>query len=144
METINKNQIIEVTRPLPIIWLTKDKKGTRNIGNVWKLNEQPILKGKNKWVEELNMDDTENWDYLFMLPIKCKLNARSTYFQMQILHRTLVTNRKLMQFNIRDNEKCDNCNDTETISRLLYECQNARRIWENIEQWLRGISPTVM
>ena len=142
--TIHKAQIIGAIRPFPIEWLTKDKKGTRNIRNVWKLNEQPILPGKNKWIEELNLDDTENWEFLFMLPIKCKLNARSTYFQIQVLHRTLVTNRKLMQFNIRDNEQCDNCNDIETISHLLYECQNARRIWDNVVEWLRGISPNDM
>ena len=143
-DIINKNQIIEVRRPIPIIWLTKDKKGTRHIRTVWNSNEQPILKCKNKWTEELNMDDTENWEFLFLLPITCKLNARSTYFQIQILHRTLVTNRKLMQFNIRDNETCDNCNEIKTISHLLYECQTARRIWLNIEQWLRSISPTAM
>ena len=60
LDIIHKDQIIEAIRPLPIKWLTKDKKGTRHIRNVWKSNEQPILPGRNKWIEELNLDDTEN------------------------------------------------------------------------------------
>ena len=61
--------------------------------------------------------------------------------QEQFLHRTLITNRKLNQFGIKDSEKCDNCDQVETIAHLLYECNIAQRIWHDIEQWSVRISP---
>ena len=75
-----------------------------------------------------------------MLPIHCKLNARCIYFQLQVLHRTLITNRKLKQFNIREDEKCDKCESIESIAHLLYDCQFTRNLWESGEQWLAGLS----
>ena len=67
---------------------------------------------------------------------KCKINIRSKYFHYQVLHRTIVTNRKLLQFNMRMDEKCDNCGEIETITHLLYNCTTTKRIWASTLDWL--------
>ena len=67
------------------------------------------------------------------------MNARSKYFQFQILQRSLVTSKKLHQFNIRDNELCDNCNSIETISHLLNDCTGIKKLWVELETWLNSI-----
>ena len=66
---------------------------------------------------------------------------RCIYFQLQVIHHTLITNRKLKLFNIKDSELCDKCENIETISHLLYECQETRMLWETIQNWITGISP---
>ena len=43
-----------------------------------------------------------------------------------------------------DVECCDNCNETETITHLLYECHKATEIWQAIIRWLERISPNTM
>ena len=53
-----------------------------------------------------------------------------------MLHRTLVTNRTLKQFGIRDSEKCEHCDEIETISHLLYDCPSAQEIWNQTKTWL--------
>ena len=131
-------------RPQTIEWLTRDKKGTINIRKIWDLDEEPVLPGKTKWINELNLDPTESWKPLFLLPIQSKINVRCKYFQFQIMHRTLITNRKLKQFGIRENELCDECNEVETISHLLYECNRATEIWQTLRIWLESISPNTM
>ena len=70
------------------------------------------------------------------MPMKCRLYARIRYFQFQVLHRTLVTNRKLNQFGIRDSEKCEYCDEIETISHLLYDCPSAQKICNETKTWL--------
>ena len=137
---LNNPKTYNVFRPLAVEWLTKDKRGTKNIRKIWNQIEHPPLTCTIKWQQELGLPEDENWNHLFILPIQCKLNARCIYFQLQVLHRTLITNRKLKQFNIRDDEKCDKCDAIESIAHLLYECQFPRDLWGAVEQWLSGLS----
>ena len=44
-----------------------------------------------------------------------------------------------MQFGIRDCESCDNCDEIETISHLLYDCPFAQTIWKDAERWFRNV-----
>ena len=134
-----------VFRPTNIEWLTKEKKGTSGIRKVWSETEEIEIKGKDKWTLELTIDPVldyeKSWKYFYTLPHQFKLNARAIYFQFQVLHRTLITNRKLTQFGIKDNEQCDNCNEVETITHLLFECFTAQRVWNEVKTWLTAISP---
>ena len=145
-----KNQLqyipkdINVYRPKAIEWLCKNKKGTINIRKIWRPIEPPLLTGKRKWIEELDIDDNENWKDLYLLPIQSKLNARCKYFQVQILHRTLVTNKKLKLFKIKDSDVCDNCAEIENISHLLYDCEMTNTLWNNMCNWLRRITPNTI
>ena len=105
------------------------------------MNEKPNIVAKIKWEEDLGIDNNIEWEELFILPILSRLNARAIYFQIQILHRTLITNRKLKQFKIRDNDLCDNCNEPETISHLLFDCEPILELWIELGHWLDDLSP---
>ena len=103
---------LNMDAPPNIKVLIKDKKGTKNLRSIWKCEVNQILPaGQVKWTAELGLYD---WKYLYYLPHSCKMNARITYFQFQILHRSLVTNKKLKQFGIRDNDTCDFCGEVES------------------------------
>ena len=128
-----------LTLPPVLQWLLKDKKGTRNIRAIWALkNNESVPVGQEKWSLEFNNPNTIDWSKIYMLPKICKLNARITYFQYQINHRSLVTNKKLQQFGIRDNNLCDRCGEIETISHLLFECHFAQDIWTEVYMWLNN------
>ena len=105
--------------PLSIQWLTKDKKGTRNLRHVFKQENRVVPKGQVKWSEELNLHIDTNWEPIYSRAQKCNLNARIKFFNYQILHRSLATNKKLMVFGITDNNQCDKCSNIETIMHYL-------------------------
>ena len=71
-----------------------------------------------------------------MLTHKCRMNPRIRYFQYQILNRSLITNKKLRQFNLLDHDTCDECGTLETICHMLYECRQIRNLWTTLERWL--------
>ena len=126
--------------PPVINWLMKDKKGTKNIRKVWNLQRPAILpKGPEKWTLEFAQLDPNIWNKIFLIPKQCKVNSRIIYFQFQIIHRSLITNKKLFTFGLRDNENCELCNIPESINHLLYDCPNAREIWTDLEYWLRTV-----
>ena len=55
-----------------------------------------------------------------------------------------MTNKKLHQFNLRNDDKCDECGAIEGISHLLYECQTVHQVWISLENWLlRNITSTL-
>ena len=122
----------------PIIsLLTCDKKGTKNIRKAWNLRNRDIIPvGQEKWSQEIDNHHLVEWSKIYSLAKLCKMNARIIFFQFQVNHRTLITNRKLFQFGIRDNDHCDVCATTETISHLLYECPNVRELWTELQLWL--------
>ena len=122
--------------PISIQWLTKDKKGTRNLRHVFKQENRAVPKGQLKWSEELNLHVDTNWELIYARAQKCNLNARIKFFNYQILHRSLATNKKLMVFGITDNNQCDKCGITETIVHLLCECPSTNDLWRRLEQWM--------
>ena len=135
IQNYQKTQNME--RPTIIDWLTKDKKGGQNLRKIWHLNDkESTTVGQLKWNEELGEIDKSVWRSLYLTSDKCKINIRSKYFQYQVLHRSIMTNRKLYQFNLRDNEVCDHCGEVETISHLLYNCEHVQQIWNQTIQWL--------
>ena len=124
----------------PIFHLLKRcKKGTSLIRSIWdkqSLDHVPI--GQQKWVAELALTETEDWCFLYALPTACKLNPNTIFFQFQILHRTIMTNKKLHQFNLRENELCDECHSIEDISHLFFDCPTITILWNSIKNWLNN------
>ena len=92
--------------------------------------------GQIRWNETLGNAEDVDWEYSYKLPFTCKLNANIRYFQYQILHRSLITNRTLYQFQLLDHETCDQCNEIETIGHLIYECNPIRNLWTEVLNWL--------
>ena len=58
------------------------------------------------------------------------------YIQYQTIARSLITNRKLFQFKIRENDLYSYCsNSSETIEHLLYRCPMVMSLWSKIQKW---------
>ena len=113
------------------------KKGTSHIRKIWKhQNLANIPIGQQKWITDLNLTENEDWKYLCNLAKNCKLYASTIFFQYQMLHRTIMTDRKLCQFNLRPNELCDDCQVPEDISHLFFNCPEANIVWTRVQTWL--------
>ena len=127
-----------LTKPINIEWLIKDKKGASNLRKIWHLSAREVPPvSQQRWREELNDTDEIDWPYYYSLPFNCRLNARIRYFQYQIIHRSLISNRKLYQLNLIEHEHCDRCNEVETIQHLLLECETLENLWNDVKRWIR-------
>ena len=143
-ELLIKPRNYDVNPPPPMQKLFQCKKGTSAIRKIWSDEmDDNIPIGQFKWVIELvplNID----WKFFYTIAYKYKLNARTRFFHYQVLHRTVMTNKKLNQFNLRPNDQCDVCNLTDTISHLLYHCQNAPELWHQLFTLLtRNLNSTI-
>ena len=125
-----------VVYPLNLMYILKDKKGTKSLRDIMNKSSPNNSTGQTKWIEELALGTETNWQKIYILPKTCNVNARIRFFQYQVLHRSLLTNRKLFLFNLIDSEKCDNCDMVETVTHLLIDCDNLKNLWGGIEEWI--------
>ena len=133
MTNIPKDASMHIPRIIEII--TKYKQGTEHVKNIWSAKDNELMPiGQQKWWTELNMTMDHNWNS-YSLSKVCKPDPKTRYFNFQVLHRTTVTDRKLLQFNIKYNDRCDAFQEVETIFHLLYECPTSKVTWNSLEQW---------
>ena len=143
-ELLTKPKTFNAIPPPPMQKLYQCKKGTAAIRKIWTdESDTNIPIGQTKWIRELTPQNI-NWQFCYKAANNYKLHARTRFFHYQVLHRTVMTNKKLQQFNLRQNDLCDTCNVTDTISHLLYHCQNATQIWHELFLWLnRTLNSTI-
>ena len=59
------------------------------------------------------------------------------WFQYQLLHHFLPTNRRLFKIQYIDCDRCSYCSHAlETIEHLFYDCSRVNPIWNSLEKWL--------
>ena len=70
-------------------------------------------------VETYNQADVKNYKSSFAL-------------NLSILNRTTWSNAKAFKSNMRENDTCDKCRQTETIVHIFLDCEmiDAESIWE--------------
>ena len=64
-----------------------------------------------------------DWDQLYQIPGKCHVNVRIRFFQFQILDRSLISKKKLAQFGISEDDRCELCGEVETLEHRIYDCK---------------------
>ena len=67
-----------------------------------------------------------------------KEDSSTKYLQFRMIHKRKVTNKKLCDMEIKENDSCPHCHDyVETIEYAFLQCKMARKIWKEIETWLK-------
>ena len=90
-----------------------------------------MYKYKEKW--ELLLDMFIDFDeYLnsFARIDKVTHVVKLRNFQYQLLLNKIFTNDLLFKWKIMSTDKCENCNQIQTIKYLLLDCTETTRIWE--------------
>ncbi len=91
-------------------------------------SKEPV-KAQDKWNAVLGTNIT-NWENIYSNVFIATICTKFRDFQFRLLHRSLVTNKKLVTMKKSTNNKCTFCNiELETIEHLLFECQSCQVIW---------------
>ena len=62
-------------------------------------------------------------------------------FNFKVLHGVLACNKNLKNWKIRLDDRCDVCNQIQTIEYLLFSCHYLKQLWQ-IVNTLYGIDIT--
>ena len=83
------------------------------------------------------------WAKAYALTANVKNDNRLKWLQFQIVRNSLFTNHKVNKFNPTVSPLCRNCLITEKISHLVWECVQARDLWQNIQDLLNTLGINV-
>ena len=107
--------------------------------NYFENNETLPTYRLQKWNRDLSAEiSIEDFLQAFQLIYKITKSPPLQVLQYKLLHRTLVTNRHLFFWKIKDNDNCSFCStESETYIHLFYECTHSRIYWNKIKTWVR-------
>jgi hypothetical protein len=91
---------------------------------------------ETKWNQKLDfIIDEPMWDIIYTNYQKIVKDTTLQNFQFKITHRILACNYNLQIWNIRDNNRCDICNEVDTAEHMLYLCNTTYSFWQKIFNW---------
>ena len=92
-----------------------------------------------KWKQDLNdpnLDD-QQLSLSFKNLHKCTTNPKARTFQFKLLHRNIGNNSQLHRWGIKENNRCDLCEqEEETIIHLFHTCEIVKIFWEKAIEWI--------
>ena len=91
------------------------------------------------WKRKMDLDISPYFGIAIRATKETKL--RAMYFK--ILHGVYPTNILLSKMKVKENEKCDSCQEVDTLQHFFYECQAVEQLWIKIESLLFNISGTI-
>jgi hypothetical protein len=89
------------------------------------------------WIEEFPFLHDNDFEDFFMIAHKVG-DVKLQCFQYKILNRIFPCNYMLKKWKISDTDKCL-CGEIDTIEHSLFYCNESRKLWENISQWVNEI-----
>ena len=67
-----------------------------------------------------------------------KEGSFTKYLHFKMLHRRIVTNKKILDMGISESSKCPYCEEQEeTIEHAFLYCETVKNFWGEIEVWLK-------
>ena len=125
--------------PSSIKKITKEKKGTKSLYEIFVKRMYVKPKSELKWEYDLNIqNDIAWWENCNSILHYLTKDVKLLWFNYRILHRIISTNAYLYKIGIKESDKCSFCGlETENISHLFYECSYVRSFWGQISSWIK-------
>ena len=92
----------------------------------------------NKWIEQFPFMEECDWNKIFMLPFRITKEAYLQSFQYKILNRILNCNDKLHTWKIKTSNKCEYCDQIDTIEHHLFWCRSTQEFWNKVQKWVKN------
>jgi hypothetical protein len=77
-----------------------------------------------------------------MVPFKCTSQTKFQNFQFSIIHRYVTCNSRLCKIGVRENDKCDFCEDKDTIIHRFCGCPEVKVFWLRFCSWWKTLYST--
>ena len=141
---IGQLNLVKIQRPTIPKYLNiilNDKKGCKNIYNVFISRQTDKPKHELKWEHLLNLHVNQNWwQKHYSIPFLVTKDTKLQWLQYRINYRILGTNSYLHKIKYIDTDLCTFCNmEPETIQHLFWDCIYINPLLGEFISWIRNI-----
>ena len=90
-----------------------------------------------KWEIIYNVEQ-ETWKVIYASPFHFHIGTKLQWFQTRINHRLLPTKKYLHNMKLVQSPNCNFCQEEETISHMLWECQESQSLIRQFIRWINN------
>ena len=134
---LKSNNVLHMPERIELLELTTSKKPSQFVYNfiVKHVKNTDIAKYKNKWETKLHVNiDMEKFERIFRNLYRCTQVTKLRNFQYRLLLNKIFVNDVLSKWKIVATNKCDYCNEKQTILHLMIECHNTKKLWKYLQE----------
>jgi hypothetical protein len=97
------------------------------------------------WLEktELNLSENE-WEIVYKMPYGITRDTTILAIHYKITHRIIACNYQLKIWKVKDTDKCDFCEEIDTIEHFFVTCKRSKTFWEALLKWWEIFSKTTI
>ena len=85
-----------------------------------------------------------SWESAVASTYKITSDNKLRQFSFKLLHRVLVTKNELKIFGIANDEKCEMCNELDSIEHTFLDCPEFLKLLDASLQWFNNRQSTVL
>jgi len=78
---------------------------------------------------------TFDWNLINIIPYRCTSETYLQSLQYKIIHRYFPCNYNLHIWNVNNNDKCNDCDEVDTLSHYFVECNKLCIFWKRLKSW---------
>ena len=109
------------------------EKKSKEIRNIISFQENIRICGKEFWKRKFNIDITNHY-ILAQLATK---ESRLRILHFKLLHNIYPTNITLTKMGLRENDKCETCNQRDYIEHMFVHCNELQNFWEFVSSHIK-------
>ena len=87
----------------------------------------------------LNLSKNEALNWADRVAKLSSVRHRNTI--LRVAHGDIYTNEKLFRFGLAASDKCDRCNEIDTLQHKFIDCQYVKEIWRHLGRLTRTLTP---
>ena len=80
-----------------------------------------------KWIESYPFLETLEWERFYILPFRLTTEPHLQSFQYKIMNRIINCRDKLFTWKISLDNKCEYCNNIDTLEHHLFYCIESKK-----------------
>lgn len=78
---------------------------------------------------------TFDWEIINIIPYQCTSETYLQSLQYKIIHRYFPCKANLHIWKIEDNNKCNYCNEVESLEHYFADCNTLQIFWQRLKAW---------
>ena len=88
------------------------------------------------WINIYPFLENLEWDTIYLLPYKITSEPFLQSLQYKILNRILNCKDRLLKWKISESNKCNYCDQIDTLEHHLIHCTTSSPIWDSLTEWI--------
>jgi hypothetical protein len=142
IKELRERKIADITYINMILNLKTLEFKSKDVYWIYIINRMKLPKHRAKWEIEfpaLTSVDCNFWSKIYRNVFKYCRETKLQSFEYLVINRVIACRKKLYEWKIVDNIKCNYCEHEDNIIHYFLQCYMVNRLWFNLIKWWNNL-----